>query len=161
MADAQKTATAQDVLATLQSIDSSLKALVAHLGAGARPATGQGPALVIPAIAPDHDLDSKWGDEKIKFNPRDWTGDSQVGFLMHECQPEFLDMLASAHDFFANKNQGVMTDKGQPKSMYDQRTASRARGWAARKRAGWQPPPEEPSAFGTTDPALVADDIPF
>lgn len=152
-------ATAEDVLATLKSIDTQLGAIAKHLGIGAKPAASA--QTTAPTIAPNSDMDCKWGDEKIKFNPRDWTGDSRVGLLMHECEPAFLDLLASACDFFAQKNAGVLTYKGQPKSMYDQRTASRARGWASRLRAGWMAP-VEPEAFPSDAAAPLTDDeIPF
>ncbi len=101
---------------------------------------------MIPSIATDGDLDSQYGDEKVKFRPRDWTGHDYVGKTMSECPIEFLAQLAAACDYFAQKNEGVLTDQGQPKSNYDRRTAARARGWIRRKAAGWtkpKPPPME------------------
>ena len=90
-------------------------------------------------VAQDADLDSQYGDEPVKFKPRDWSGEFTKGQKMSECAPELLDLLASSLDYFAEKNAGQMTDNGQPKSMYDKRSARRARGWAARLRAGWKP----------------------
>jgi len=90
-------------------------------------------------VASDYDLDSQYGDEQVKFSPRDWTGADIKGLPMSNCPPEALDLLANAFDFFAKKNEGKMTDKGKPKSDFDKRSASRARGWAIRLRAGWKP----------------------
>jgi hypothetical protein len=106
-------------------------------------------------VADDADLDSQYGDEKIRFNPRDWTGDSFVGRTMSECPAPFLDALAKVYDYFAQKNEAAkeMTDKGQPKWVFDQRTASRARGWAVRIRDGHVPTRHVPEPFG--------DDVPF
>lgn len=160
MADEPK-ATAADVIATLRSIDSSLKLLVKHFGIGVQPmaATQGGVSL----IAPDHDLDGKYGNEKIKFDPRDWTGEPMKGRMMNECPAPFLDMLASAHDFFAEKNAGVKTDKGGDKASYDKRTASRARGWAARIRGGYVAPAQDDAAFPSDAPLDPMDSgsVPF
>ncbi len=97
------------------------------------------PAPAVDA-ATDADLDSQYCDEPVKFKPRDWSGDFTKGQRMSECAPGFLDLLASSFDYFAEKNAGQMTDGGKPKSFYDQRSARRARGWAARLRGGWKPP---------------------
>lgn len=45
-------------------------------------------------------------------------------------------------------------DNGTLKSVYDKRSARRARGWAARKRNGWAPPASaqpESNPFGGED----------
>lgn len=160
--------TSDDVYKVLQSIDSSLKALVAHFGANARPATSQTAAT--GTVAPDHVLDGQYGDPLVKKkDPKDWTGGSMKGKKFSECPAEYLEMVADREDYFLETNQASLLDAQEKdeqdalkKSIkYNALDASRARGWAARKRAGWQPPPEEPSAFGTTDPALTADEIPF
>ncbi len=93
-------------------------------------------------VAPASDLDSQYGDEVIKFDPRNWSGESCKGKRMSECSIEFLDMLADVYAYFAQKNDddGAKTDAGKPKSMYDRRSERRARGWAARLRAGWKAP---------------------
>jgi hypothetical protein len=60
---------------------------------------------------------------------------------MSESDPALLDQLADAFDYFARTNdeKGNKADNGTPKSTYDRRSARRARGWAARLRAGWKP----------------------
>ena len=145
-------ATGEDALRVLQQIDAKLGILIGLFSmqqanptpraaaAPVNPFNGP-PVATVPAVAPDTDLDSNFGDEKIRFNPRDWTGESCLGRTMSECPAPFLESLAKVYDYFAAKNEAAkaMTDKGQPKWVYDQRTASRARGWAARVKAGHKP----------------------
>ena len=92
-------------------------------------------AHAFPSIAPDADLDGQWGDPIVKAkSPRDWSGDQMTGRKFSECPPEYLDLLAARFDFFNTKE----TD--EKKRGYNMRDAARARGWAARLRAGWKPP---------------------
>ena len=135
----------EEALALLRSIDASLKALVA---AANRRAAANG-----PAVADDRDLDSQYGDEELRFTPRDWTGEPCKGRRMSDCPAELLEIMAASFDFFAKKNneKGLKDDKGRPKSFYDKRSAARARGWAARKRNGWKRP--EPSKSRSFDDA--------
>jgi hypothetical protein len=92
-------------------------------------------------IATDADLDSQYGDEKVNFKPRDWTGEWIKGQRMSESQPAMLDMLAETYDYFATKDEmtAEVTSSGKPKAPYTRQSARRARGWAARLRAGWKP----------------------
>ncbi len=139
-----------EALILLRSIDASLKALVA---AANRRAAANG-----PAVADDKDLDGPRGDEELRFTPRDWTGEPCKGRRMSECEAELLDMLAASFDYFAKKNdeKGLKDDKGRPKSFYDKRSASRARGWAKRLRDGWKRP--APAALDNDDAADPFDD---
>ncbi len=133
-------------IALLTSIDASLKALVI---AANRRAAANG-----PAVADDRDLDSQYGDEQLKFTPRDWMGEPCKGKRMSDCSAEVLDLLASSFDYFAKKNDenGLKDDKGRPKSFYDKRSAARARGWAARMRSGWKrPAPSKSASFEDAD----------
>lgn len=133
----------------LEDIDRNVKALLAR-GAS----SGGSSRSAAPPVADDRDLDGKYGDEEVKFSPRDWAGPSMRGRRMSQCPPEFLDALASAFDYFAKKNDanGEETDKGTPKSVFDRRAAARARGWAKRLREGWRPagPPADDD-FGRDD----------
>ncbi len=96
-------------------------------------------------IADDAELDSEYGDEQIKFEPKNWTGDVMTGKKMSQTSADFLDRLASSFDYFEQKNKasGEKANNGTPKHVYDARSAARARGWAQRLRAGWQPPISE------------------
>jgi hypothetical protein len=124
-----------DVLVVLRSMDATLKTLLAL----SQQRVTQARAAKPKPIASDSDLDSQYGDEKVRLNPRDWTGASLKGRPMSACPAEFLDLLAESYDYFERKNEeaGALTDKGKPKADYDRRSASRARGWAKRARAGW------------------------
>lgn len=117
-----------ETLALLRSIDGSLKAIAK--------------ALVQTApkeVADDRDLDGKYGDPEVKFNPRDWTGDSYKGRFMSECPADFLDLLAETYDYFARKAEETNEQyNGKPVAPYKRKDAARARGWAKRKRSGWR-----------------------
>lgn len=136
--------TSQDVYNVLLSIDRGIKQLLTQRGGGSASSAAPAgtPVLASVAIADDKDLDSQYGDETIRFEPRDWSGVAVKGSRMSECPPEFLDMLADTYDYFARKNaeSNAMTTGGKPKAEYDRRSAARARGWAARLRSGWQAP---------------------
>ena len=124
------------------------------------------------SVASDRDLDSQYGNPEVKAkDPRDWTGAVMKGRRFSECPPEYLELVASRLDYFADQNRELADDQQTPpenvqellkKAKYNRIDASRARGWAQRKRNGWQPPAPEPDAFGTTaDAPLTADEIPF
>lgn len=90
------------------------------------------------ALAPqkvsDAFLDGQYGDPVVKAkDPRDWTGEPMTGKRFSECPPAYLDLLAERYDYFASKE----TDA--KKQAYAVKDAQRARGWAARIRAGWKP----------------------
>lgn len=153
------TASAQDVIDTLRSIDATLIRIAAHLGA-LQPTT----AHVAPSVPLDVDLDGKYGNPIVKAkDPRDWIGESQQGKRLSECPPEYLDMVAARLDYFAEKEENAK------KKQYNRLDAARARGWASRLRAGWTPPPHDGDIYAdavqqraTNDPPPMSDDdIPF
>ena len=123
---------------------------IADLRAGA-------PASQAPAIASDADLDGQYGDEEVKKNPKRWTGESFIGRRMSECSPEFLDSLAGHFDYkaereaedAANAEDEETANAKKKYAGYSRRSAARARGWAARLRAGWKPP--APQGDSSTD----------
>lgn len=127
----------QTTIDLLQSIDQSLKALVAAANrrAAARGSDTAPPPDHAPA-ADDRDLDGKYGDPQVRFLPRDWAGEDFKGCNFSTCPPELLDMLAKAFDYFAKKD----TAAGDPKAHYKLKDAARARGWAKRIRGGWRAP---------------------
>jgi hypothetical protein len=143
-----------ETLALLKSIDASLKELLALSKSKKRAET----ATV--GFAPDSDLDSAHGNEQIRFDPRDWNGPSFKGKRMSECPAAYLDLLADAYAYFAKKNDEsyAKADNGELKSKYDRRSEARARGWAARVRAGVKP--EAPAAAFPSD-TMNADEISF
>ena len=115
-----------ETLAKLASIDATLKAILLVLSEGRNE----------PAKVPDALLNGPHGDPVIKAkDPRDWTGEPMHGRKFSECPPEYLDLLAERYDFFATK-----PDQTPEKVRYAQLDAKRARGWAARLRAGYVAP---------------------
>lgn len=144
--------TAQEVLDTLKSINAKLGTLL-QLYQGSAP----------KEIATD--LDTQYGDPLVRAkDPRDWIGESQIGKSFSECPPEYLDLVASRLDFFAEKAEaeGTLTSTGKPVAPYNRRDAARARGWAARLRSGWTPPAKDASGFPSDAAAPITDDdIPF
>lgn len=115
-----------ETIRLLTSIDATLKQL-----------------LVALASEPKHDTvddaaaNGPHGDPVLKFTPRDWTGESHKGRNFSTCPPDLLDLVAEALDYFAGKADDPK------KAKYDTLDAKRARAWAARLRAGWQPPTSE------------------
>ena len=140
-----------DVLAVLKSIDLSLRKLVVIAERKAEERVKAAQNTPGPGVAPDSDLDGPYGDPPVKFDPRDWTGDSCKGLTFSECPAEFLDMLAETFDYFAQKaeEKNEMTTSGKPVAPYKRKDAARARGWARRIRAGYKSPTSAPA--GSTD----------
>lgn len=159
MADEPK-ATAADVIATLRSIDSSLKLLVKHFGIGAQSmAATQG---VVPAVASDADLDGKYGNPEVKAKPpRDWTGDDPKGKRFSECPAAYLDLVASRLDYFAEQNAASEDEAERKKARYNRLDASRARGWAARIRGGYVAPAQDEGFPSDASAPLTSDQVPF
>lgn len=134
-----------ETIRLLTSIDITLKALllVVSESRGQTSATRPSPPTV--------DLDGAHGDPVVKAkDPRDWTGPSMQGQRFSQCPPEYLDLLASRYDYFASK------DGAEPKDIkYATLDAARARGWAARLRAGWTAPKHAEAAedFAAQEPS--------
>lgn len=137
---------APETIDLLRSIDASLKKLVGL----AQQVVSQARAAQPKPVASDRDLDGKYGDPAVKFNPRDWAGESCKGLRMSECPPDFLETLASTFDYFAQQAEknGEMTDRGKPVADFKRADAARARGWAQRNRNGHKPTSQ---ASGWTD----------
>ncbi|MEO8679243.1 MAG: hypothetical protein ABI665_09370 [Vicinamibacterales bacterium] len=143
-------ATGEEALAVLKSIDATLKAMLA-LAQRRTAATRQA------TVASDRDLDGKYGNPKVKFMPRDWTGPSFKDYQFSECPPALLDMLSETLDYFAQKAEETNEQyNGKPTAPYKRSDAARARGWAHRIRSGQyvQAPAAEP---GATDSEWAED----
>jgi hypothetical protein len=147
-----------ETLTVLRSIDLSLRTLVviAQKKAEARVTTAA--VAIAPAVASDRDLDGKYGDPEVKFNPRDWTGEPIKGLHMSACPAEALDMLAETFDYFAQKAEETNeVYNGKLVAPYKRIDAARARGWAARIRAGKVAAPADDK--GWADPKLYGDGL--
>jgi len=127
-------ANGQEAIDLLKSIDHSLKALIAAV----QPLLMQVRAAQPKTVASAKDLDGKYGDPVLKFNPRDWAGPSFKDRHFSECPPELLDLVADTFDYFARKadEANERTAGGKPKGDYNRSDAARARGWARRMRDG-------------------------
>lgn len=132
-------ATSDDLLRVLTAIDAKLVHIVSACG---RTQAAPSPTPAAADMASDADLDGPYGDPQIRAkDPRDWKGEPQKGKRMSQCPAEYLDLVASRLEYFA----GQETD--EKKAHYTRKDAGRARGWAARIRAGYRP--------------ITADEIPF
>lgn len=132
-----------DTIALLTSIDTTLKHLL-----GLAEARQQAPPV---------DLDSERGDFVVKAkDPRDWTGPPMTGRRLSECPATYLDLLAERYDFFNQK------EADEKKRKYNALDAARARGWAARVRAGRKPTAaDSPVTEGFPSDMVKSDDITF
>ncbi len=132
-----------------------------------QPATPPATSVVNGMRIDDRDLDGPYGNPVIKAaDPRDWIGPSMRGKTLSECTPEYLFMLASRYDYFAEKAErdGAETTSGKPKAPFDRREALRCRGWAQRLLNGWQPPAPvtaDEIPWQASGPMPTDDDIPF
>jgi len=124
-----------EAIALLRSIDASLRDLLA-LSRTKLAARQQPPAV---PVASNADLDGQYGDPAVVAkDPKDWSGPTMKGRRFSECPPEYLDLVAARLDYFAEQNASG-TDDDKRKAAYNRKDAARARGWAARLRAGWKP----------------------
>ena len=130
-----------ETIALLKSIDASLQHLVSL-------AESRKPQSV--------DLDSEHGNPEVKAkDPRDWSGPSMFGKRFSECPATYLDVLADRYDHFASKE----TD--EKKRKYNLLDAARARGWAARVRAGIAGNRTLPEPAGFPSDMVKDDEISF
>ncbi len=127
-------AAGEEALAVLHSMDATLKSLLVAI----LPIVAYVRSMQPKQVAPDRDLDGKYGDPVVKFMPRDWTGPSFVGQCFSECPPELLDMMAEVAEYFATQDEisGKTTANGKPTADFKRADAARARGWAKRMREG-------------------------
>ncbi len=147
------------VMETLKRMETRLMSVERQLSAINAKGPDHGPKGIAPgAVASDGDLDSKWGDPVVHKDPPRWTGTaSYAGRKFSVCPPEYLDEVASFLDWKAAKNDGdPVRDKY---AAYDRKDAMRARGWAARHRAGKTRPvvPAEPDWDGDDAGEAEAD----
>lgn len=86
----------------------------------------------------DVDIDGPRGDPEVRFMPKRWTGPDRKGQKFSACEPEFLDLLADAYEWFAQRDDesGAVDKNGTPKSRWSRLDAARARAWSARLRGG-------------------------
>jgi hypothetical protein len=152
-----------EILAYLKRIEAKLDAVLAKRQQEER----LRPARPAENVASGAQLEGRNGDPKVRFKPRDWTGRDYKGCSFSETEPEFLDLLANALEYFADRK--AVSDP--QKASWDRLDAARARGWALRIRNGTAPGARanEPTAgpnydFDDGEPDMSVDpnaDIPF
>ena len=113
------------------------------------PTTGGAiPAQSAGAVADDADLDGQYGNEKIRKMPsaKYWQGADYTDAVMSDCPADFLKAYAKykgACAYMTRKN-------GDPEKLkyagYDDKSAARALGWAARNE-GKKAAPKAPEGF--------------
>ncbi|MEZ4393376.1 MAG: hypothetical protein R3A48_20000 [Polyangiales bacterium] len=135
----------------LERIEKKLDALLARQ----QGAQGVGATAEI-----DVDIDGPRGDPEVRFMPKRWTGPDHKGQTFSSCEPEFLDLLAEAYEWFAQRDDetGALDKNGSPKSRWSRLDAARARAWAARLRGrdGETASPRRPRAAPADRPRRPA-----
>lgn len=131
----ERVALLQDEVVTLKQLITSRPA-----GAATNGTTNGNGKYAKGSAAGDKLLLGPYGDPPVRFDPRDWTGQSYKGSKMSECPAEYLELLASAYDYFATKaeedNKTYLSKTGEVKPAADSEwmSASKARGWAKKNR---------------------------
>lgn len=89
-------------------------------------------------------LDEPWADQQIKYDPKSWKGESQVGKTFSQVPVEYLDEYASYYQWrYVKGTQDELPKcdaKGKPWYERDKFTAKLARTWAAFKRQNNEAP---------------------
>jgi hypothetical protein len=81
------------------------------------------------------------GAMKVRFDPRNWPGDSHKGRQLIECDPGFLDVYADQIEWFAGKAKekvaaGTATDNDKKDAQWGELNAAQYRRLAQDMRAG-------------------------
>ena len=128
----------QSILDEVTAIRRVAVAVGVHLGADKTQGKNRGRKTASGGVATDAELDSPRGDPEVFMDPRGWEGEPRKGFHYSACPAEYLDMLATMFDKFADSEQD------EKKEGYKRKDAALARGWAARLRKQHTPPPADP-----------------
>lgn len=120
----------------LDRIESKLDAVLAAMKSSGGGARSAGAGAGSPGGDIDADIDGPRGDPEVRFMPKRWTGPDCKGRPFSQCEPEFLDLLADAYEWFAQRDDesNAVDKNGGPKSKWSRLDASRARAWSARLR---------------------------
>lgn len=129
---------AKDVAAIKAALAAGAAAFASALGVPVQSAGGGSRG---GAVASEAELDGQYGDPEVRRDPSSkyWPGQSYAGRRLSECPADYLDAYAKYKDACAWANDKDGGEKKKKYAEYDRRDAARARGWAARLRAGWKP----------------------
>ncbi len=132
-----------------------LKAMArAVVGAGA---VGGGTTAEGPRVATAAELADRYGNPKVRKNPKRWAGASYVGATYSECSTDFLLVMAEYLEWGANKDKMKGADARKHEKSgkfyweFDLRDAALARGWAVRNKGKPMPPPAPPEDDPVSD----------
>jgi hypothetical protein len=127
-----------------------LGSMVKEFGAPAPAANGAGKPFTKGAVASVGDLEGRFGNPKVRRDPKRWAGDSYVGALYSECPSDYLLVLAESLEYFAEKDSkkpdAKMHNNGTFYWRYDMQNAALARGWSSQNRGKTLPPPQASSS---------------
>lgn len=116
-------------------IDLMMRHLGVTAGSGRSAPTGGSAPASTGTIASDSDLDGEHGDQLVKKDPARYNGPKMAPRKMSHGSAGWLDAVAELNDWRAGK-----TEEEGKDSKWARLDAARARGWAARIRAGHKPP---------------------
>lgn len=108
-------------------------------------------------VATDAEMARFKTDQKVRFDPRDWPGDSHKGRTLLQCDPNFLDIYASQIEYFAGKAKekvaaGTADDSAKRDAQWGELNAAQYRRLAADMRSGKvQQAPVVPAYAGGSD----------
>jgi len=132
----------------MQSVRKTVEALAKHLNVGGvanGSSAGQNGSSSGSnsrgQVASDSDLDGQHGDPTLRFGLKEkyWSGQDFAGYRLSETSAEFLDAYAKYMDNYGGALENDPDEKKRKTARYKFLDAARARGWAKRLRAGWQP----------------------
>lgn len=103
--------------------------------------------------APDKILDGPNGDPEIRFDPKFWKGDPQIGKRFSQTSPSYLEAVANLAVWKMNNPQGQTDEEKKKKAGYAKWDAMKALGWKKRLENGYKP--------HDTQPPAGDDEIPF
>lgn len=111
------------------------------------------------------DLDGRFGDPVVKFDPKFWDGPSYAGQNFSSCPSDYLKKLAEVFEWQAKKDKETgktftkKTGEVVPSYTFKEKDAALARGWAERNRN--KPAPSATSHVARATQDEIPDEMPF
>lgn len=140
----------------LAELEAQMKVLQASIGAIAKAsASGKSQTTGIDP-APDRILDGPGGDPEIRFDPKFWKGEPQVGKRFSQTSPSYLEAYANLSAWkMNNPPKDASEEEKKKKAGYAKWDAMKALGWKRRLEDGYKPTAHD------TQPPAGDDEIPF
>lgn len=137
----------------LAELEAQMKVLQASIGAMAKASASSASKTAGIDPAPDKILDGPNGDPEIRFDPKFWKGDPQIGKRFSQTSPSYLEAVANLAVWKMNNPQGQTDEEKKKKAGYAKWDAMKALGWKKRLENGYKP--------HDTQPPAGDDEIPF